>query len=60
MIGWGVGPCCVILQEEAEGSVAPRKKVMSQMLLNKFQCDQFEMSFLCVLLGRRVDSADSR
>ena len=47
-------------QEKAEGSVAPRKKVMSQMLLNKFQCDQFEMSFLCVLLGKRVDSVDSR
>ena len=27
-------------QEKAEGSAAPKKKVTSQMLLNKFQCDQ--------------------
>ena len=27
-------------QEEVEGSVAPKKKVTSQMLLNKFQHDQ--------------------
>ena len=27
-------------QEEAKGSTAPKKKVTSQMLLNKFQCDQ--------------------
>jgi len=28
------------LQEEAECSAAPKKRVMSQMLLNKFQCDR--------------------
>ena len=27
-------------QEEVERSAAPKKKVMSQMLLNKHQCDQ--------------------
>jgi len=27
-------------QEKAESSVAPKKKVTSQMLLNKFQCDR--------------------
>ena len=31
---------CKKPQEEAEGSVAPKKKVASQMVLNKFQRDQ--------------------
>jgi hypothetical protein len=77
-----VDPKAQITADEAKGkepqqkeeSAAPKKKVTSWMLLNKFQSDQemtvqrgsratsrgtLEMSFLCVLLGGEFDSADS-
>ena len=57
--------------QEKEESMAPKKKVTSQMLLNNFQHDQerrqyreesarrHEGHWRCVLLGGRLDSTDS-
>ena len=61
--------------QQKEESAAPKKKVTSQMLPNKFQRDQerrqyreesarrhegdWRCPFLCVLLGGRLDSANS-